>query len=79
MEQDGPITLRILDGIAWVLYPSEMMDVMEDREVWRLSFANLIASTPSNFAEKRATKKIQNKKNLLHLHWLFKGVRKTLI
>ena len=32
LELDGPITVRILD-----LHPSEMMDVMEDREVWRLN------------------------------------------
>ena len=31
-ELDGPITLRILG-----FNPSEMMDVMEDREVWRLN------------------------------------------
>ena len=30
LELDGPIILRILDGIA-------MMEVMEDREVWRLN------------------------------------------
>ena len=39
LELDGPVTLRILDGIAWMeswmesLRPSEMMEVMEDREV----------------------------------------------
>ena len=32
LELDGPITLRIL-----VFNPSEMMNVMEDREVWRLN------------------------------------------
>ena len=34
LELDGPITLRILNGIAW---DSEMMYATEDREVWRLN------------------------------------------
>ena len=36
LELDGPITLRILDGIAWD-FANEMMEVMEDREVWQLN------------------------------------------
>ena len=38
LELDGPITLRILD--------SEMMEVMEDREVWRLNL-ELLPPQPS--------------------------------
>ena len=48
---DGPITLRILDGIV---SPNEMMDVMEDREVWRL---NLELLPPQTLTEKREMKK----------------------
>ena len=36
IELDEPITLRILNGIA-----CEMMDEMEDREVWRLNLGLL--------------------------------------
>ena len=38
LELDGPITLRILDGTAWVFTssPKRNDEVMEDREVWRL-------------------------------------------
>ena len=38
LELDGPITLRILE--------SEMMEVMEDREVWRLNL-ELLPPQPS--------------------------------
>ena len=41
LELDGPIALRILDGV-----PSEMMEVMEDREVWRLNL-ELLPPQPS--------------------------------
>ena len=37
LELDGPITLRILDGTAWDFTQAKMMEVMEDREVWRLN------------------------------------------
>ena len=43
---DGPITLRILDGIALDYYPSEIIKVMEDREVWRLNL-ELLPPQPS--------------------------------
>ena len=48
LELDGPITLRILDGIAWVdgIRPSEIMEVMEDRKVWRLNL-ELLPPQPS--------------------------------
>ena len=36
LELDGPITLKILDGIAWT-EPKQMMKVMEDCKVRRLS------------------------------------------
>ena len=45
LELDGPITLRILDGIAWD-FANEMMEVMEDREVWRLNL-ELMPPQPS--------------------------------
>ena len=32
LELDGPITLKILDGIAWDF---AQIEAMEDREVWR--------------------------------------------
>ena len=37
LESDWPTALKILDGIVWDFHPSEMMDVMEDHEVWRLN------------------------------------------
>ena len=37
LEPDGPITLSILEGIVWDFTQREMLDVMEDREVWRLN------------------------------------------
>ena len=51
LELDGPITLRILNGIAWAKSQG-MMEVMEDREVWRL---NLELLPPATLTEKRAT------------------------
>ena len=59
LELDGPITLRILDGIAKDLNPSEMIDVMEDREVWRFNF-KLLPPQPSwksENAERRRKKR----------------------
>ena len=44
LELDGPITLRILDRLG--LRPSEMMEVMEDREVRRLNL-ELLPPQPS--------------------------------
>ena len=35
LELDGPVTLRLLDGIAWGF--TQAIEVMEDREVWRLN------------------------------------------
>ena len=34
---DEPITLRILNWNRMRIHPSEMMDIMEDHEVWRLN------------------------------------------
>ena len=45
LELDGQITLRILDGNACD-FPSEMMVVKEDREVWRLNL-ELLTPQPS--------------------------------
>ena len=37
-ELHGPITLRILDRLELLeTTPNEMMDVIEDREMWRLN------------------------------------------
>ena len=49
LELDGPITLRILDGNSLGLHASEMMEVMEDREVWRLNL-ELLPPQPSRKA-----------------------------
>ena len=46
LELDGTITLRILDGIAWDFVQAKMMEVMEDREVWRLNL-ELLPPQPS--------------------------------
>ena len=46
LELDGPITLRILRWNRMGLRPSEMMEVMEDREVWRLNL-ELLPPQPS--------------------------------
>ena len=45
LELDGPITLRILGGIAMDFTTSEVMDVIEDREEWRPNLELL----PRNF------------------------------
>ena len=44
------------------LRPSEMMEVMEDREVWRL---NLELLPPATLTEKRAMKKEEEEENVV--------------
>ena len=46
LKLDGPITLRIMDKIAWYFTQTEMMDVNKDREVWRLNL-ELLPAQPS--------------------------------
>ena len=53
-DLDVPITMRILDGNCLKLFPSEMMEVMEDREVWRINLKLLL---PLTLTEKWAMKK----------------------
>ena len=55
LELNGPITLRILNGIAWDFTSSKMMDVMEDREMWRLNL-ELLPPQPSWKSGKRKKK-----------------------
>ena len=54
LELDGPITLSSLND-RWGLHPSEIMEVMEDREVRRLNL-ELLPPQPSG-KRKRAMKK----------------------
>ena len=44
LELDGPITLRILDGIAWDF---TMMEVIENREVRQFNLELLPLQLPS--------------------------------
>ena len=59
LELDEPITLRILDGIAWDYRPSEMMEVMEDREVWQLNL-ELLPQQPSRKSGNEERRKKKN-------------------
>ena len=58
-----------IEDLGWnrlVLRPSEMMEVMEDREVWRLNLELL----PPTLTEKRAMKKEEKKKKQLQIDCL---------
>ena len=59
LELDGPITLRILDaGTAWDFTQAKMMEVMKDREVWRLNL-ELLPPQPSQKSGQWRKKKTQ--------------------
>ena len=60
LELDGPIALRILDGIAWRIHPSKMMDVMEDHEVRQLNHELLPPQPLRKSVQRRRKKKKKN-------------------
>ena len=74
LELDGPITLRILDGNSLGLHASEMMEVMEDREVWRLNL-ELLPSQPSRKAgnEERRRKRRRGTYNMIYVSEVLKN------
>ena len=62
LELDGPVTLRLLDGIAWGF--TQAIEVMEDREVWRLNL-ELLPQNPHGKAGNKERRRIKtNKLNL---------------
>ena len=73
LELDGLITLRILTYIEDIernrlgLYLSEMMDVMDDREVWRLNPKQLPLQL-SRKSERRRKKIVSDEKTSLGLN-----------